>query len=219
MGIFYTPIELAFNLLMMLTASLFLLAEIKKIPWKKWREPTAFSAWCASIIVLTLLWHMRVHVQTDLSLHLIGLAMFALMFGRALTCVGAALSVLAYTAEFDGLWLNLGTNILLLAVIPALLSDFILKKTQQYLPQHMFVYLFGNGFFGAFIVNAATGLLALCIHSLLLPTIPIPNDAYAYMLLLAWGEAFLTGFLITIFVVYKPAWVFTFEDQLYLKGK
>src|SRR5450830_1537872 len=128
MGIFYTPIELAFNLLMMLTASLFLLAEIKKIPWKKWREPTAFSAWCASIIVLTLLWHMRVHVQTDLSLHLIGLAMFALMFGRALTCVGAALSVLAYTAEFDGLWLNLGTNILLLAVIPALLSDFILKK-------------------------------------------------------------------------------------------
>ena len=219
MGIFYTPIELVVNVLMLSIAGFFLLTEFKQVPWKKWQAPTAFSAWCASIIVLTLLWRMHVRVQPDLSLHLLGVAMFALMFGRALTCIGAAMSVVAYTAEFDGLWINLGTNIVVLAVIPAVLSDLILKKTERYLPSHMFVYLFGNGFFGAFVVNAATGLCALFVHSLLLPRFAITNDAYAYMLLLAWGEAFLTGFLITIFVVYKPAWVFTFDDQRYLRGK
>jgi len=219
MGIFYTAIDPVFSLLMILVAGFFLLRESKKIPWKRWQEPTAFSAWCASIIVLILLWHMHVHVQTDLSLHLLGVAMLALMFGRALAMLGAAIAVIAFTAEYDGLWLNLGINIVLLAIFPCFLSDLILKKTQQYLPQHMFVYLFGNGFFGAFLVNALTGTLAIYAHNLLLPTIAIAKDAYAYMLLLAWGEAFLVGFLITIFAVYKPTWVFTFDDQIYLIGK
>ena len=219
MGIFYTSIDLVLNLLMLLSAAYFLVRESKAIPWEKLQKPTAFSAWCASIIVLTLLWHMHVHVQKDLSLHLLGVAMLALMFGRALAAVGAALAVIAFTGEYDGLWLNLGTNIMLLAIFPSMISDIILRKTQQFLPQHMFVYLFGNGFFGAFLVNALTGSLAIISHSFIMPTIPIANDAYAYMLLLAWGEAFLVGFLITIFTVYKPAWVFTFDDQIYLIGK
>jgi len=219
MGIFYTHLDVAFNLLMMLLAAVVLLSEIKNIPWKRWQEPGVFSAWCASLIVLTLVWRMRVHVQADLHLHLLGVAMLALMFGRALACFGAALAVIAYTGEYDGLWFNLGTNIVLLALFPCFLSDLILRKTQQYLPQHMFVYLFGNGFFGAFFVNAATGLFAITAHRLFLPANPISSDTYAYMLLLAWGEAFLVGFLITIFAVYKPAWVFTFDDKIYLRGK
>ncbi|MFZ6689459.1 energy-coupling factor ABC transporter permease [Undibacterium sp. SXout11W] len=219
MGIFYTPIDAVFDLLMILLAVVVLFREIKYIPWKLWQEPGVFSAWCASLIVLTLVWRMRVHVQEDLHLHLLCVAMLALMFGRALASFGAALAVIAYTGEYDGLWLNIGTNIILLAIFPCFLSDLILRKTQRYLPQHMFVYLFGNGFFGAFFVNAATGLFAITAHSLLLPTNPTSSDAYAFMLLLAWGEAFLIGFLITIFVVYKPAWVFTFDDQIYLRGK
>jgi len=219
MGIFYTHIDIAFNLLMILLAVIVLFREIKHIPWKLWQEPGVFSAWCASLIVLALVWRMRVHVQADLHLHLLGVAMLALMFGRTLASLGATLAVIAYTGEYGGLWLNLGTNIMLLGIFPCFLSDLILRNTQQYLPQHMFVYLFGNGFFGAFVVNAATGLLAITTHCLLLPANPISNDAYAYMLLLAWGEAFLVGFLITIFVVYKPAWVFTFDDQIYLRGK
>ena len=35
-------------------------------------------------------------------------------------------------------------------------------------------------------------------------------------LLLGWGEAFLTGLLTAIFVVYEPRWMATFDDARYL---
>ena len=35
-------------------------------------------------------------------------------------------------------------------------------------------------------------------------------------MLLAWGEAFATGMLVTLMVVYKPEWVSTFDDARYL---
>jgi uncharacterized membrane protein len=38
-------------------------------------------------------------------------------------------------------------------------------------------------------------------------------------LLLAFPEAFISGMSLTLFVVYKPQWVSTFRDELYLKGK
>ena len=124
-----------------------------------------------------------------------------------------------YTFEYDGVWRNTGANILLLAVVPCWLSDLLLKKTQQYLPHHMFIYLFGNGFFGALLVNASAGLCTVLLRHLLFPGAALPTDAVAYMLLLAWGEAFLVGFLVTIFAVYRPAWLQTFDDNLYLRGK
>lgn len=219
MGIFFTPLNTGFGLLALLLALGLLLHAARKIPWKAWQQPTVFSAWCASIIVLTFVWRMHIPVQPDLHLHLLGVALLTLMFGRPLACIGAALAVLAYTGEFDGLWFNLGANILLLAALPSWLSDVILRATQKYLPQHMFVYLFGNGFFGALLVQAGTGMAALLARRLLLPQVAIPADALAYMLLLAWGEAFLVGFLVTIFAVYQPGWLLTFDDRMYLKGK
>ncbi|MBC3879463.1 energy-coupling factor ABC transporter permease [Undibacterium sp. FT79W] len=219
MGIFYTPVDIGLCIFAMLVALVLLGVEIRKIPWQRLQEPTVFSAWCASIIVLILLWRMRVPVHNDLHLHLMGVALFALMFGRSLAILGIAVATLAYTAEYDGIWLNLGANILVLAVFPSYLSELILNKTRQYLPHHMFVYLFGNGFFGSLVVNASAGLLALTAHMLLAPVKIIPGDAIAYMLLLTWGEAFLVGFLTTIFAVYRPEWLFTFDDKIYLTGK
>jgi uncharacterized membrane protein len=37
--------------------------------------------------------------------------------------------------------------------------------------------------------------------------------------MLAFGEATLTGMLMTLFVVYKPAWVGTFDDARYLRRR
>jgi uncharacterized membrane protein len=33
---------------------------------------------------------------------------------------------------------------------------------------------------------------------------------------MAWGEAFTTGALVTLMVVWKPEWIATFSDQRYL---
>lgn len=219
MGLFYIPLDFSTGILFNLLALAALILLPKQIPWQKLQQPTVFSAWCASVIVLVLVWRMRVPVHPDLHLHLMGVALLALMFDRTLAMWGASVAVFAYTAEYDGSWLNLGANILLLAIIPCSLSAFILRKSREYLPHHMFIYLFGNGFFGAFAVNASAGMLALLMHGWLLPGKVIPADAFAYMLLLTWGEAFLNGFLVTIFAVYRPQWLFTFDDRVYLKEK
>lgn len=218
MGMFYTPLPGGTGWLTLLLAAVLLWRAARRIPWQRLQQPTVFSAWCASIILLTLLWRMRVNINPDLNLHLTGLALLTLMFGRPLATLGSGLAVIAYTAEFGGLWGNLGLNLLLLAVVPPWISERVLRLTQRYLPHHMFVYLFGNGLFGALLVHAVTGLLALAAHAQL-GAATVPGDALPYMLLLSWGEALLVGLLVTVFAVYQPAWLFTFEDAIYLQGK
>ncbi|WP_374520902.1 energy-coupling factor ABC transporter permease [Undibacterium squillarum] len=219
MGIFYSAVSPFWALMLAGPAVLALLHALHTLRKTQLEIPTVFSAWCASIIVLVLVWRMRVPVLPDLHLHLSGVALFCLMFGRSLAITGISIAIALYTFEYDGSWLNLGVNILLMAVIPCWLSDLLLKKTQQYLPHHMFIYLFGNGFFGALLVNASAGISTVILRSLLFPDANLPADAVAYMLLLAWGEAFLVGFLVTIFAVYRPVWLQTFDDNLYLRGK
>jgi uncharacterized membrane protein len=36
---------------------------------------------------------------------------------------------------------------------------------------------------------------------------------------MSWAEAFTSGALITVLVVYRPQWVTTFDDRRYLDGK
>ena len=40
-----------------------------------------------------------------------------------------------------------------------------------------------------------------------------------YLLYLAFGEATLTGMLLTLAVAYRPQWVATFDDARYLDGR
>lgn len=220
MGIFNTPLPAGIAIVAWCLAIFGMLRCALSAPWKRLEAPTVFSAWCALLIVLTMLWRLRIDVNSDLNLHLMGLSLFPLMFGRSLATLGLGLSVIAYTALFDGVWRNLGMNLLLLAVFPAWLSDLILTATKKRLPHHMFVYLFGNGFFGSMAVLSLTGLISIGAHQLWIAALgSSASDTIAYMLLLAWGETFLIGFLVTIFAVYRPQWLFTFDDTLYLRDR
>jgi uncharacterized membrane protein len=40
-----------------------------------------------------------------------------------------------------------------------------------------------------------------------------------YVLLLAFSEAWLSGMMVTLFVIYRPEWVSSFEDSRYLRDK
>ena len=42
-------------------------------------------------------------------------------------------------------------------------------------------------------------------------------DVLTGLLVLAFGEAFLSGMLVAVFVVYRPQWVLTFLDEDYLR--
>lgn len=219
MGIFTSILSPGLVVATMAVAAVVLYRNARWAPWKLLTAPGAFSAWCFSIIMLPLLWRFDIPVLEGAGLHLLGLPIFVLMFGRRLAMTGIALSVFAYTAAFENAWANLGINILLLAVVPAYCGDAIMRATERFLPHHMFVYLLGNGFFGTLALLALTGSLSLSVHLALATGTPVVGDTVAFMLLLAWGESFLTGFLLTIFTVYRPEWVLTFDDNVYLRGK
>ena len=40
-----------------------------------------------------------------------------------------------------------------------------------------------------------------------------------YFLMLGFGEAWLSGIVITLLVVYKPGWVASFDDRRFLMNK
>lgn len=219
MGLYTSPIPAVIAYIALLLALGALIKSVFNARWKLLEAPTVLSAWCALIILLTMIWRFRIDVSNDLSLHLLGLSLFPLMFGRALASLVLSLTVIAYTALFNGLWSNLGLNLLLLAVMPTWLSDLILRATQRFLPHHLFVYIFGNGFFGSMAVLSLSGLCSMAAHMLWTNHSGPTSDAIAYMLLLAWGETFMVGFLVTIFAVYRPSWLLTFDDRIYLQGR
>lgn len=219
MGIFLYPLPATVAYLASLVALLIVFNSARTAPWKALNGPGAFSAWCMFVIALPLLWRFEVPVANGVTLHLLGMPLFVLMFGLQLAITGIGIAVVAYTAIHDGLWANLGMNLLLLAILPAYCGETVMRLTQRFFPHHIFVYLLGNGFFGAMAMLATIGVLSLGADELWVVHAPVGADTVAYMLLLAWGEAFLTGFLLTIFTVYRPQWVLTFDDEVYLLGK
>ncbi|RZI44293.1 hypothetical protein EGT07_02385 [Herbaspirillum sp. HC18] len=219
MGIFIESLPPALAFTAAAAAFALIYRNARAADWPRLNGPGAFSAWCFSIIMLPLLWRFSVPITGGGALHLAGMPIFVLMFGRRLAMTGISLSVIAYTLAFDGIWVNVGVNLILLAIVPAYCGDAVMRATERFLPHHLFVYLLGNGFFGALAMRALEGLLSLGAYQALAASAPAGGDAVAYMLLLSWGEAFLTGFLLTIFTVYRPEWVLTFDDDVYLRGK
>lgn len=219
MGIFSLSLPPALAVAAMAASAAILYLHVRVAPWHRLTAPGAFSAWCFSIIALPLVWRFDIPVMEGAGLHLLGLPIFVLMFGRYLAMAGIGISVFSYTAAFDGAWANLGMNLLLLAIAPAYCGDAIMRATERFLPHHMFVYLLGNGVFGTLAMLTVTGLLSLGTHLALASGTPILGDTVDFMLLLAWGESLLTGFLLTVFTVYRPEWVLTFDDSVYLSGK
>ncbi|OWW20498.1 hypothetical protein AYR66_14385 [Noviherbaspirillum denitrificans] len=219
MGIFAETIPHIIALAAALAAFATLYWNTRAADWQRLSAPGAFSAWCCAIILLPMLWRFSVPLSGGPVLHMAGLPIFVLMFGRRLAMTGAALSVLAYTIAFDAQWLNLGLNLLLLAVLPAYCGDALMRATERFLPRHMFVYLLGNGFFGTMAMLALLNMLSLGVYYAIVSAATASGDALAYMLLLSWGESFLTGLLLTMFTVYRPEWVLTFDDNVYLRGK
>jgi len=187
-------------------------------PWRRLSQPTQLNVWLGAIVTLALLWSIRTGIRPGLSLHLLGATACTLSFGPRLAIAAMVLVVATHVAAGSIALQALSVNALVMGVFPVVMSQAVLRLVERWLPRHLFVYIFGPAFFGAAFTMALTGLLA----SLLLAA----SGAYAFdyllqdylpwFVLLAWAEAFSTGGAITLLVVYRPAWVVTFDDRRYL---
>ena len=188
--------------------------------WRRFDASEAAHVWYGTIFGLTLLWCIKATLAFGFTFHLLGVSLFTLMAGPQLALIGTALAVVIVTGLRDGSWANAALNILLMGALPILVTFGTLRLTERWLPPNFFVYVFGAAFFG----SGAAMLIADLVASVALvwggaqPAAVIFEQYLPYSIYLSFGEATLTGMLTTLLVVYRPAWVITFDDAVYLRG-
>ncbi len=189
-------------------------------PWRA--VPRArFGLWLAASALLGALWMLRANVAPGLSLHFLGAAMLYLMFGALPAIWGVALAAAVVAAfgvtGFEGLALT----VLATGALPVAVVHWLRRAAERWLPPNPFVYFFLVAFLGAALSVAAAGSASTLLHALAghASLDRLGAGFLPYALLLGWGEAFLTGMLATIFVVYRRDWIVTFDDARYLRRR
>ena len=190
-------------------------------PWGRLRDSgqrNAFGAACAALLVL---WQMQFELASGLRLHLSGATVLTLIIGPWLAMIGlgfvAAASALTLDASSTPL-ADWALRFLGAGGFPVLLAWAVVRGLRRFAPAHPFVYIFGNGFFAAGLALAGGGALAGMLGlaagrgdmaTLLEGWLPALG-------LLAFAEAWLSGMIVTLLVVYRPHWLSSFDVSCYL---
>lgn len=174
-------------------------------------------AWFAAIVTVCLLWSLHVRSPIGLDFSVLGSALVALIFGRARAMLALVVALAMYTLVESGSWQNFGVNAVAMAVFPVWLATSLQSVVVNRLPRNVFVFIIGNGLFVTLLATAATDLLMLALGALeTAASARPPTDHIAYTLLLAWGEALISGMLFSALVLFRPEAVLTYPLDLYL---
>jgi len=187
-------------------------------PWSRLRVNEQSHVFLGALVAITMLWTIGGRVGPAVHVHLLGATILYLMFGLPLAIVGMTLAVVATTVAGGGDWMSIAGRALAAGVLPVLVSHLALRTAEARLPANFFVYVFVAAFLGGGLAMLGAAVAVAGVIALALPAGASLGDAWsAIALMLAFAEATLTGMLITLFVVYKPAWVGTFRDEIYLR--
>lgn len=190
--------------------------------WRRLAEPSKLNLFLGATVAVLALWQIRTGIKPGLAFHLYGVAALTLMFGFWRATFSGVLILLANAAFGRGRWTSLGVDALLVAALPAAMSWNIYRFLERRLPNHFFIYVLGNGFFGAALSVGAVGLATTALMAVAgaypLDYLLAQYTPYA-TLLLGWAEAFSTGMAVTVMAVYRPAWLETFDDVKYIQNK
>lgn len=199
-----------------------LLAAAWRVDWKSFAHNTEQQhVFFGAMVLLLTLWGIKAGITPGLGFHHLGATLFTLMFGWPRALIGLAVVLAASVMIQIPEWPGLGINGLVSIVIPVMTSYVILKSSQKRLPDNFFIYVFICAFFGAAIAAAVSRLSAIALLAQIgaYNGTKLIEESLQILPLFMFPEAFVTGMLISIFVVYKPDWVTTFDDERYIRGK
>jgi len=200
---------------------LFFARSVWRAPWGRLKDSEQLNLWLGMIVLLTLIWSLKAGVKPGLGFHLLGATVFTLSCGPYLAFVGLSLVTAGITLNGAGGPLAFAANALLLGGLGVAFSQGFYRFLSPLLPRHFFVYIFVNGFFGSALTIVGVGFsvtLFLAVTGVYEWEYLI-SEYFPYFFLLAFSEAWLSGMVMTLFVVYRPNWVITFDDSRYLADK
>jgi uncharacterized membrane protein len=168
-----------------------------------------------------MLWMFRTGIYDGLNVHFLWLSALPLLLGFRWAIFSATLALLGLTVFGKENIDMLGVNFLLGVLLPIALTYGIYSLTFHKLPRHIFVYIF----LCAFIPGALTitlKMLALSGYFYLdgVYSWRIIEDNYLVLsTLMLFPEAMFNGMTMTLLIIFKPEWVYTFYDKLYLDNQ
>lgn len=192
-----------------------------KAPWFRLKDSELLNVWLGMVVLLTVIWSLKAGVKPGLDFHLLGVTVFVLCFGPYLAFVGLCLVLAGVTANGASGVEAYALNAMLLPGVGVVICQLFQRLVNSCLPANFFIYVFINGFLGAVVTTISIGFVA----SLFLAISGVYgfeylfSEYFPYFMLLAFSEAWLSGMVVTLFVIYRPAWVVTFDDSRYLANK
>jgi uncharacterized membrane protein len=203
----------------LVAAAVFAVAAVTA-PWRVWLDDRERQwVWLGSLALLTVIWSMRAGITPGLSVRFLLVTTLTLMHGWQLAVIGGGLVLVALGFAGQAAWPSFGANLLCVAVVPALATARIHEFVHARLPHNYFVYFFVTVFLGSAIAYNLAGLARIALLALggVLDTGHVGAEYFAILPLMSFGEAFVNGMLMAMLVVYRPKWVMSFDDRLYLR--
>ena len=195
--------------------TLALLAALLCRPWRLLAGGLRLTPLLAVLTLIPWLWAMPSLHKMPLQLQGSGACLVVLLLGWPLAvpvlCVVGLIALLISPMD----WETALDLTVWLGVVPATLALAMGAAIRRWIGPHLFVYVLGRAFIGTAVCVFVAGLLAqLTGHSM--PGIENDLSLVAHWLV-AWGDAFMTGLFVSIMVAFKPEWLATWSDRLYLK--
>src|SRR5512140_3329263 len=183
-------------------------------PWRLLAEGRLLTPLAATLALLPWLWALPFLQAMPLQLQWSGACLVLLMLGWPLAipalCITAVLAALI--ASLD--WSQAVSMAVWLGVVPATLALVIGAAIRRFIGTHPFVYLIGRAFLGSVLALFLAGMRRQWSGQEL-PGVGASLSLVAHWLT-AWGDGFVTGMLCSIFVAYRPQWLATWSDTLFL---
>ncbi|MDR2852501.1 MAG: hypothetical protein LBV61_05535 [Burkholderiaceae bacterium] len=214
---FVTAIETALVLLALVVA-------FSLRPWRLMAGGRLLTPILGTLVLLPWLWALPTLHTMPLQLRWSGACLVLLMLGwplAVLVLIAAALLAWVLAAALvPGPALALHDVIALVfwqGLLPATFGLALGALLRRLFGAHLFIYLLGRAFLGTVVCVFAAGAL----QNQAGPASPLFDSSLPLIAhwLFAWGDGIITGMLTTIFVAFKPHWLATWSDNLYLHTK
>jgi uncharacterized membrane protein len=202
--------------------ALFLYSAARSAPWRTLLDNAIMvNALVGLVFGAFIFWQFNAGIRPGFNFHILGSTLFMLMFGWQIATVSITLVMLATWLRADMAFVTLGINGLLMIVIPVLFSEWLLRFSKKRLPKNLFLFVLWNGFFCS-MLTIVLNVTATTLLLLLLSRHTWGEIQHYYLVaspILMFTEGFVTGMMITAFVVFQPQAVMNFSDEEYLAGK
>ncbi|PWW46275.1 hypothetical protein [Melaminivora alkalimesophila] len=199
-----------------------MLASQKPLVHEEHGAPAAlWTPLLATLAILPWAWALPTLHRMPLQLQWSGACLVLLMLGWPLAVPTLLLVGVIATLVSPGLsWPEALGLAVWSGVVPATLAMLLgvlvrrLMGERSFGGARVFIYVLGRGFLGTAVCMFAAGTLAQWTGHVL----PGVGEGLSLVArwLMAWGDAFVTGMLSAVFVAFKPQWLATWSDRIYL---